>query len=268
MKNFTLTILTILIAYHISFAQCASGVDLIDDDFESYVAGSSVPSCWSLIDNAGMITGIRNTAGNAHSGTQYILHYTLFSIGISYLVLPKINTIDGTHEADFFIRGTSPSSSFEIGTISDPTNTSTFTKIGSATALSSSYTQINSGAIPNNGDEYFALRFTNTSQHTAFYIDDFKWQESTTLGLNEPSTSSFSFFPNPAKDKIINLNFDNNGETKVIEVYNVNGQRIFSTKTVNTEEVIDLSHLYNGMYLLKVIQNNNHVTNKKLILGN
>ncbi|NQY04659.1 MAG: T9SS type A sorting domain-containing protein [Flavobacteriaceae bacterium] len=267
MKNFTLYLFIFFLTTSSVYAQCDNGEDLIDEDFESYTAGSTIPTCWTNLDAGGMISGIRNTADNANSGTQYILHYTFFSSNTSYIIVPKLNTIDGGHEADFFIKTANINGTFEIGTMSNASDSSTFTRIGATNRpLTETYQQVNSGAIADNGDEYFAIKFMTPDLHTAFYIDDFKWQESIPLSIDDNTTSIFEFYPNPAKDKIVHLSFLNAWKEKEIEIYNLNGQRVFNKKTANSEETLDLNNLSNGLYLLKVIQNNS-VTNKKLILG-
>ncbi len=73
------------------------------------------------------------------------------------------------------------------------------------------------------------------------------------VGVQELSTqrSEFSVFPNPANDKIAISS--NNEPIKVIELYDLGGQKLFSeTKEPCYSTSISLSSLPSGIYLLKI----------------
>ena len=159
---------------------CDTSQTTIDDNFEDYPAGvgQPLPDCWSSIAPSGMVIGNRNIAGGAYSGSNYISAYvSIFNDQDGYIISPKLSTLNGGYEADFYIKTSYPGATFQYGTMSDPTESSTFNAVGSETSLSIAYTNVNTGSIPATSDEYFVIKFTSPNQHTVIQMDDFKWQE-------------------------------------------------------------------------------------------
>lgn len=159
---------------------CDLAKTVIDDDFESHPAGSGqpLPQCWSSIAPAGMAIGTRNTTNEANSGSNYISAYVGFASNEeAYIITPKLNSIDGSHEADFYIKNSYPGASYQLGTMSNPNDSSTFTSINSEATLPIAYTNINTGSVSATSDEYFAIKFSSPDAHSVIRIDDFKWQE-------------------------------------------------------------------------------------------
>lgn len=58
-------------------------------------------------------------------------------------------------------------------------------------------------------------------------------------------------YPNPAKDKM-NLYIANYDKQKIIEIYNINGQRVLLLKEAENNMTINISKLTGGIYLVKV----------------
>jgi hypothetical protein len=58
-------------------------------------------------------------------------------------------------------------------------------------------------------------------------------------------------YPNPAQDKL-NIYIANYDQQKVIEIFNINGQRVFMTKESENNSTFDISKLTGGLYLVKV----------------
>jgi PKD repeat protein len=85
---------------------------------------------------------------------------------------------------------------------------------------------------------------------------------------NAANASSFSLTPNPSNG-IFNLNTDMlNGLTQ-IDVVDLSGKQVFN-KNINVNKglkniTLDLQHVANGHYLIKVISNNNVQTGKLII---
>lgn len=76
--------------------------------------------------------------------------------------------------------------------------------------------------------------------------------------LNE--NNSFSFYPNPASDKI-NISIP---KKATIEILNINGQVIKTIKTNNNETTVDIENLSRGVYIIRALIGSKIVT-KKLI---
>lgn len=129
-------------------AQCTANAT-IDDDFESYTAGSSagLPDCWSKIGTGPMI-GLRNTSGESNSGTNFINIYTFFTSNANvYIISPELSTIDGNHFAEFYVRTAYLDVTLEYGTMSDNSNASTFVSAGTGTLGNDVYTKITTANI-------------------------------------------------------------------------------------------------------------------------
>lgn len=99
-------------------------------------------------------------------------------------------------------------------------------------------------------DSFFGLYETGIAPFCDYeYVD-----------VEEPILDSISFYPNPTQDKIYFTTEISN--LKQIDIYNVLGQRI---ESYNPEEIIDFSHLKDGVYFLATIAKSNVVTVHKLI---
>ena len=58
-------------------------------------------------------------------------------------------------------------------------------------------------------------------------------------------------YPNPAQDKL-NIYVANYDKQKVIEIFNMNGQRVFMTKEAENNATFDISKLSGGLYMVRV----------------
>lgn len=88
----------------------------------------------------------------------------------------------------------------------------------------------------------------------------------TILGLStgEMNTGAIHFYPNPANDFII-LDLPDFTASQVIQVMDANG-RIVLTQTVNSnKEILNLSHLENGMYFISITSSESVLISKFLI---
>lgn len=68
------------------------------------------------------------------------------------------------------------------------------------------------------------------------------------LSVVSTESTHVKIFPNPVSDKFIVL-----VDCADIEVFSVDGECVLKTSVVNKEQVIDVSHLKSGMYLLRVL---------------
>ena len=84
------------------------------------------------------------------------------------------------------------------------------------------------------------------------------------LNENEFSKNSIQVFPNPAKEFLI-VKQNGNQELK-IELFNLTGQKIFSTKTNEHKTKINFNENLRGVYQL-VIEGNNFKENKKIVFN-
>ena len=82
---------------------------------------------------------------------------------------------------------------------------------------------------------------------------------STVLGSqNFASLSDFTMYPNPATS-ILNIN--SRDEISSVEIYSIEGKRVLTSQLTQ----VDVSQLTSGIYLVKIITNDNKVGTKKLV---
>lgn len=120
----------------------------------------------------------------------------------------------------------------------------------------------------------YRLYFTNfegsSTGNLTFVFEDV----SALLGFENVSEGlSFAIYPNPSKDKRIQLIYDINiasSEENKIDIYDLNGRKVFYTNTSNTKgfynKTLDLSSLQSGMYVLTFTSGSKTIS-KKLILN-
>ncbi|MCH2224695.1 MAG: T9SS type A sorting domain-containing protein [Crocinitomicaceae bacterium] len=247
-----------ILTFHNAKAQCTPQAT-ISDDFESYAAGTGepLPDCWSTVGDQGLVIGNRNTAGEANSGTNYISIYTFFtSNSETYIISPELSTIDGNHFAEFYIKSSDANSTIEYGTMSDPSDASTFVSTSSSESLSNVYQLVTTGPIPaSTGHNYFAIKVNCVDQHMTARIDDFEWQSNgNTSGLFAESTNQFVMFPNPANNQItINGNFS---ESTKVNLFTIGGQLVKS-QTINgvSSSDINIGNFPSGIYIVEIAGN-------------
>ncbi|PHS10405.1 MAG: hypothetical protein COA88_02880 [Kordia sp.] len=178
-KQYILIVLVLLYCLNSSYAQCDTAVAIVDEGFESYTSGGSLANantCWTALDNNSLSTyiGIRDTGAN--TGSKCISAYTFFGEdSVLYYVSPKLNSINGTHLADFYVNA-SNAATLEMGTMSDPNDISTFTSVSGVSNIPTTYTKFSSGIVASTSDEYFVVKISAPSNHTSIKFDDFKWQ--------------------------------------------------------------------------------------------
>jgi hypothetical protein len=77
------------------------------------------------------------------------------------------------------------------------------------------------------------------------------------LGNNTFDNANFSYYPNPVKNT---LNLSYNQEISNVEIFNLLGQKVNSNVINANQAQVDMSNLSNGVYLVKVISNNQSKT--------
>lgn len=245
-------------------AQCTS-VSTINDDFESYTAGTGqpLPTCWSQTGSAGPVIGVRNSS-SAVSGTKYISIYSFFTANATvYIVSPKLSTIDGSHYATFQISADMSDVTVSYGTMSDSSNAATFTQAGAATLTTGQYTPINTGNIPATTDQYFAIKIDAPTMHSSIKIDDFVWDSNSSTSIaTYDKLSPVSIYPNPVTGNTLSFLSKNNFSAYGISVYTTDGRLVLREKLQSNLSVEALS---NGVYIVVVNDTHNHYVQRLVI---
>ncbi len=94
------------------------------------------------------------------------------------------------------------------------------------------------------------------------YMDNIYFHKNTTMSVNDFNEKNISIYPNPVSVGNV-MNVMHNTEIKLIELLDLNGRMI---KSVNANSMAT-NGLAKGVYIVKVTDINNKVSNKKLIIN-
>ena len=83
------------------------------------------------------------------------------------------------------------------------------------------------------------------------------------LSINDIETNKFSIYPNPVHDGIFNIQ-GVNSENINVEIFNVLGKKVIELKQIDYK-TINVNMLQSGVYLVKINQNNQSITQKLII---
>jgi hypothetical protein len=197
---------------------CAILTDIYQG-FES-VPNADIPMCWTRMDNDGQV-GVINNSANAVLGDRYLRMISTWNVSGNNLdlalVSPEISNLNGgTHWLRFWASN-NLGASVNIGTMSDPTDISTFTNFETVTPTTTyqEYSVDFSGYI--GSDNYLAIQLNAPAGNATVNIDELKWQEIPTCFVPEEVT-------------ITDINIDN--VTANVTPYNI-GDNMFEVSLVN-----------------------------------
>lgn len=187
---------------------------------------------WNNTDGNGDITpAIGRNGNNAYPAiTNMLVSNSLDADGFSKVTYKQnILTSDPlfTSTTDFSLQATSPA-----------INTGDNSKIP---------TDINYDKIGNN-------RIFDTTVD----LGPYEFGASAVAGIATLSKIDFSMYPNPTNG-ILNIKIDEN--IKTVEIFNLQGQKILSSKNKN----LNINHLNSGIYLVKITTDKNLIGIKKII---
>ncbi len=103
---------------------------------------------------------------------------------------------------------------------------------------------------------------TGQSTGTGDFLIDSIVFSNVSLGISEIDSTSFSMYPNPATD-ILHINMSETIAT--IAVFDITGKQVLKVTDI-TNNQIDISKLNNGIYLVKVEDNNSNYSTQKLVI--
>lgn len=174
------------------------------------------------------------------------------------VVAPEVSTINGKYALSFDIVSISqPGTTIQIGTMTDNTNFTTFSPVGTPfTPVAGSTHQ--TAVIPaNSGHKYVAVKFIHGGGHKALVLDNFEWK-APTAGTIKFDIDKVKIYPNPTTGLFyIATEID----VKEIEVYNTLGQKVVKTQ----QKEINLENAASGIYIVNVYAKNGTQASYKLI---
>lgn len=112
-----------------------------------------------------------------------------------------------------------------------------------------------------NGTTYKLRVFRTQNQANVSAYKSFTINSSATLGIeNETLENTVSIYPNPA-DTMINISSTENQHITSIELFNMLGKKVLTTKA----KTLDVSNYPSGIYLIKISTEKNQITKRIVI---
>ncbi|MBD3891498.1 T9SS type A sorting domain-containing protein [Olleya marilimosa] len=155
----------------------------------------------------------------------------------------------------------SPSTDFTLEFSIDGTNWTNVATVNDASLLNASDWVTFSGVINDTSDN-IKVRFTSNGTTERIMVDNFTWNDASTLSTTSFKQSEFSVFPNPTSNGFVNIKTANNQPVAVV-AYDVLGKQVLNTKLTTSR--LNVSNLKAGVYILKLTQNG-ATTTKKLVI--
>ncbi|MDO4727554.1 MAG: T9SS type A sorting domain-containing protein [Bacteroidota bacterium] len=176
-----------------------------------------------------------------------------------YIVTPELSTIDGMHSLSFEVQSVSATGTeIQIGTLTDQNDFSTFIAVGDTINPESGQTYTTVSIPAQLGHKYVAIKFIPNGSHKAIVIDNIRWQPDT-VGINEFEEESLLVYPNPVSEHLFVKHSDG---IRCVKIFDIQGNKVLS---VNDFELINISQLSAGMYLLHITSNLGDVQVRKII---
>src|SRR5690606_15408765 len=162
------------------FTTLCEAVSSLNENFDSTTT-PNLPGCWGkIVDNGASIYATITTTTTNSSSPNGVSLYNSDSSSSSNIILvsPVLSNLDaGTHWLRFSGRNSTASQDIVIGTLSDPTDGSTFTPFETVD-LTTTFAEYTVDFSAYSGtDTYIGFRRLSTSTYTYVYLDDIVWEE-------------------------------------------------------------------------------------------
>ena len=234
---------------------------------ESFEGATFPPACWENIDvdGDGKKWELRNnpTSWPAYDGSNVAVSASWVNVPLTpnnYLITPQFAIPNSNMILKFYAAPQDPAYPNEfLGVEVSTTNTqpSSFTSVYTTTlqAADSVWREIIIPLSNYNGQNiYIAFRHYNCTDWFYVKIDKVQVMQSSEIDVTNINSNVF-VYPNPASTSLKVAN----EKAMRIEIYNLKGQLV--GEYTNTSEV-NISHLAQGTYMVKVATNNAVVTQK------
>jgi hypothetical protein len=147
------------------------------ENFDTTAVGSTsntnAPTCWRYLEPNGWAGyGYVSTTAFTSAPNGYYIYTDAATTGGGMLVSPQTtNLMNGNNRIRFFANAGGSSYTMEVGTLSDPTDASTFVAIGSPISLTTTMAQYTVN-IPSGANQYIALRHAGGGTFRSVRFDD------------------------------------------------------------------------------------------------
>ena len=162
-----------------NFTTCDEVGDFVEN-FDGLAATGLIPGCWSRVLSDGVSTFASVGSDTDNFTAPYSIElYNSNSPATSniMLVTPFINNLSaGTNRLRFVARNSTDSEDVIVGTMSNPSDASTFTPLETVD-INGTFAQYIVDFTGYTGtDDYIAIKRLSTSTYTYVYIDNFVWE--------------------------------------------------------------------------------------------
>lgn len=161
----------------LGFTTACEAFDSFTNGFEGLVTGTVMPDCWSkkIVATSGSGSYVYVSASDVNTGTRALrLGNSGDAAAKLYAITPMLNDLPlGTHRMKFFAKGATVS--LEVGTMTDPTDETTFTSLQTF-ALTASHQAYSVNFDAPTTDSYVAFKASYTSTYYYASIDDLSWE--------------------------------------------------------------------------------------------
>jgi len=108
------------------------------------------------------------------------------------------------------------------------------------------------------------LRMNDMADENVLYKEEFTDVElnKETIAETKPSNSNFTIYPNPSSDGQFIIELTNKTTESTIEIYDLMGKKVWSKVSSENKLEIDISNQPKGIYLVKVVSENNVIIQK------
>ena len=235
---------------------------------ESFEGSTFPPQCWSNIDADGdnkkwetrtVADGWNIFDGNVAAVSASWTSSTGALTPDNYLITPQFTIPNANMTLKFHIAPQDPDwpaefIGVEVSTTGNAPADFTSIYTYTLTAADTVYKEVTLPLAAYNGQNiYIAFRHYNCTDMFYMLLDKVEIYESSNINAN--SMSNVFVYPNPVSTTLTVANQN----AISIEIFNLNGQKVAEYNHTNTANVADLAQ---GTYMVKVVTNNNVITQK------
>ena len=164
----------------LQFTTLCADVTEFSENFDS-VTTPQLPDCWSGLISSGVSQYAyveTSTSADASAPNGVKLYNYSSTTGDIILVSPRVsNLAANTHRLKLKAKNTSEEQDIQIGTLSDPSDSSTFTLLETVD-INTTFTEYVIDFSSYSGtDTYIGFRRLMSSTYTSVYLDDIVWEE-------------------------------------------------------------------------------------------
>ncbi len=176
-----------------SITLTASSYDLYTNYFQDFetTAADAMPEKWSKIDNGDGWAAV-DDSDNAYESAKYLLMTSSTQISGDLIVATPGFEI-GSSRLVFMAKRNNYVSTLSVGTMSDPTDATTFNEIQSID-LTETYTEYEVDFSSYSGtDVYVALKHNLENSYSSIFIDNVTWEDVPTTPICEVNTTNINW---------------------------------------------------------------------------